>query len=370
MSTVNVEDTARKESKVDWSTPGGKQEHFTSSGFITQMSHLYRGEVARSNTWRTRLDSTTNWAVVTTGAVLTFAFTSLTHPHIVILISLLLVWLFLVIESRRYRYYELSALRVRLIETHFFARAVDPSIGSHPDWAMRLVGSLLSPEFPISFWEAIGRRLRRNYIWIFTILGGSWILKLMLYPGLTRSPQSFWQHAAIGLIPGEVVVFCVGLFYLGVVLLAILTVGLRASPGEVLSDSELLEYPSNLVFKLGKVAREVVHRHEQLAIIITNKPQEVSQQLLSVLGRGVTGLEGHGMYTGQARHVLFCAVQPSQVSQMKSLVHSVDEGAFVVVNPTERIWGGGFRDLGPRWVKDLREKKKGGNPMSEDKDRS
>jgi uncharacterized membrane protein len=30
--------------------------------------------VHRSNTWRLRLDNTTNWAVVTTGAVLTFAF--------------------------------------------------------------------------------------------------------------------------------------------------------------------------------------------------------------------------------------------------------------------------------------------------------
>jgi uncharacterized membrane protein len=37
---------------------------------ITALSHLYRGEVYRSTVWRTRLDTTTNWAVVTTGLAL------------------------------------------------------------------------------------------------------------------------------------------------------------------------------------------------------------------------------------------------------------------------------------------------------------
>ena len=159
MVTANTGNDVHEKSKAGLNAPDEKQDPFAATGFVTQMSHLYRGEVARSNTWRTRLDSTTNWAVVTTAAVLTFTFSSVTHPHIVILMSLLLVWLFLVIESRRYRYYELSALRLRLIETQFFARALDSSVEAHSDWAMQLVSSLLNPEFPISFWEAIGRRL-------------------------------------------------------------------------------------------------------------------------------------------------------------------------------------------------------------------
>ena len=91
------------------------------------MVHFYRGEITRSNVWRTRLDSTTNWAVVTVGAILTFAFGSAENSHVVILVSFLLVWLFLTIESRRYRYYELWALRVRLMESAiFFSSALMP----------------------------------------------------------------------------------------------------------------------------------------------------------------------------------------------------------------------------------------------------
>jgi len=298
-----------------------------------------------------RLDSTTNWAVVTTAAVLTFAFSAQDRPHIVIVVSLLLIWLFLVIEARRYRYYELSSLRVRLMETEFFCRALDLARGSDSNWATQLIGSLLTPEFPISFWEAIGRRLRRNYIWIFLILGGAWVIKLMLYPVEASSWRVLVEHAAIGLISGETVLLAVGAFYVAVFLLAILTLGLRASPGEVLSHHELLEYPGDFFSKLTKAAKGVVNRHEQLAIIITDRAEEVSQRLLTVLKRGVTSLEGRGMYTGESRHVLFCAVRPSEISQVKSVVYAADEKAFVVINPTERVWGGGFRDLAPNWAK-------------------
>src|SRR6266436_9187103 len=47
-----------------------------SAAEIGALAHLYRGEVYRSTAWRTRLDSTTNWAVVTTGIALSTSFSS------------------------------------------------------------------------------------------------------------------------------------------------------------------------------------------------------------------------------------------------------------------------------------------------------
>ena len=43
---------------------------------IGALAHLYRGEVYRSTVWRTRLDSSTNWAVVTTGIALSATYSS------------------------------------------------------------------------------------------------------------------------------------------------------------------------------------------------------------------------------------------------------------------------------------------------------
>ncbi len=317
--------------------------------FITAMVHFYRGELTRSNTWRTRLDNTTNWAVVTTAAVLTFAFSSIEHTHAVILISFLLIALFLFIESRRYRYYELWALRVRLMETDFFASMLETPFRTHDEWASRMVESLHSPQFPISFLEAIGRRLRRNYIWIFLILGLTWVLKLMIFPEEAHSFAEFAEHAALGVIPGGAILTLVAGFFLLVFALAFLTAGLRFSPGEVLSHEQVLG--SDLLRNLARAAGDLpfVHKREQLVIVITEKPKEVGAQLLKILQRGVTSLQGTGMYTGTDRSVLFCAVGKSETSTVKSVVYRADPNAFLVVNPTEEVLGGGFGELRPRW---------------------
>ena len=340
-----------------WTYRGYKMK---SGEFNTAMVHFYRGEITRSNVWRTRLDSTTNWAVVTTGAVLTFAFSSNQNSHVVILVTLLMVSLFLIIESRRYRYYELWALRVRLMETDFFAAMLTPPFKPHQEWSTRLADSLLNPEFPISNLEAIGRRLRRNYIWLFLILGIAWALKLALHPSPAYSFHSFLDHAVIGFMPGQTVALVITIFYSIIFFIAIFTIGLRDSPGEVLSRHEVLNLPSDLLQSLSDAASYVFpeemsffHRHEQLVIIITTKPEEVSEQLLSVLNRGVTALEGKGMYTGQSRSVLLSVVIPSETQRVKSLVYTVDENAFVMVSSTEEVLGSGFSKLEPRWRQTL-----------------
>jgi uncharacterized membrane protein len=335
-----------------------------SGEFNTAMTHFYRGELSRANVWRRRLDSTTNWAVVTTAAVLTFTFGSAQNSHVVLLVSLLLICLFWIIESRRYRYYEVWALRVRLMETDFFAAMFNPPYAPHHEWATRLVDNLLTPQFPISNLEALGRRLRRNYFWLFLILGLAWVAKLMLHPDPATSIQSFFEHADIGLVSGHIVAFLVACFFFVIFLVAVLTFGLRASAGEVLSQREALGLPGELLHGLAEAASQVlpsempfIHRHEQLVIVITAEAENVSQQLLSLLKRGVTCLQGTGMYTGQPRSVLLCAVVPAEISRLKSAVYAVDANAFVVVNPTEEILGGGFSTLEPRWKQAAKKKK-------------
>ena len=97
------------------------------SHFATAMVHLYRAEVTKANLWRSRLDTTTNWSVITAGAALTFAFGAPENPHFVLLLVLILMLAFLVIEARRYSYYVLWYHRVRLMETVFFATMLTPS---------------------------------------------------------------------------------------------------------------------------------------------------------------------------------------------------------------------------------------------------
>jgi uncharacterized membrane protein len=212
--------------------------------FNTAMAHFYRGEVARANTWRTRLDTTTYWAVLTAGATLSFTFSSPLSPHFVIPINSILVTVFLVMEARRYRYYEIWASRVRVMETGYLAPMLAPdSVPRDQEWASHLANDLLTPHFTISVWEAIGRRLRRNYLWIFLLLALSWNLKVYLHPVPADTLELFLQRATVGLVPGWIV-FIVGfVFNAAIFVFAVGTIRLRKATGEVLPRHEFSLHP-------------------------------------------------------------------------------------------------------------------------------
>jgi uncharacterized membrane protein len=207
-----------------------------SAEFTTAMVHLYRGEIQRSNTWRMRLDSTTNWAVITTGAALSFVLADPGHPSAVLVLTTLLVTLFLWIEARRYRYYELWSHRVRLMEVDYFAAMLVPPPGPRPEWAETLAESLRNPAFPISMWEAFGRRCRRNYIWLFLVLDIAWAIKCLVHSAPLTSWSDFVSCSALGPIPGSATL-AVGLVYnVTIFAIAFATVGLSRASGEVLPE--------------------------------------------------------------------------------------------------------------------------------------
>ena len=68
----------------------------------TVFVHYYRAMVGRADTWRMRMDTTTNWAVFTTGTLLSFLFTQREHDyHIVGIMGIALVFFMLCYEARR-----------------------------------------------------------------------------------------------------------------------------------------------------------------------------------------------------------------------------------------------------------------------------
>ena len=86
-------------------------------------------------------------------------------------------------------------------------------------------------------------------------------------------------------------------------------------------------------------------REQLLAQIITNDAQAVAETIMNTMARGVTRLEGTGMYTGEVRPVLICAITATEASQLKHLVNEVDPDAMVIVMPAREILGKGFGAL-------------------------
>ena len=187
--------------------------------YITVIVHFYRAEVARSTSWRQRLDATTNWAVLTTAAMLSFTAASKDHPHIILLLSSLVVFAYLIIEARRFRYFEVYRARVRMLEENFLLpviiRRLKSPMGS---WREMVAMDLDLPKYKTTMLEAVGFRLRRNYMFIFVILLGGWFVKLSMHPVFVPSAAEFWNRMAVGPFPAWMVASCGAIFYVSLIL--------------------------------------------------------------------------------------------------------------------------------------------------------
>jgi uncharacterized membrane protein len=201
-----------------------------SAADIGALAHLYRGEMYRSKVWRTRLDATTNWAVVTTGIAMSVTFASAQASVLPVVLVSLLVAVFLIFEGRRYRYFDIWRTRVRIMEVSLFGPILrGQGVRTESGWNEVLADDYTDLYFHISFFEAAGRRLRRNYCWIFGVQIVSFWGKIAIHPTPLASLEQLWLRTSVGPISGQLVLLVGAVFYLGLLALGALTLrGQRA----------------------------------------------------------------------------------------------------------------------------------------------
>lgn len=85
---------------------------------------------------------------------------------------------------------------------------------------------------------------------------------------------------------------------------------------------------------------------QKSAMIITSRPKEVAGVIMEELHRGCTGLDGTGMYTGDKRMVLICAVRRHETGMLKKLILEKDESAFMMISNISEVFGHNFKRLG------------------------
>ncbi|PYK73943.1 MAG: integral membrane-like protein, partial [Verrucomicrobia bacterium] len=157
--------------------------------------------------WRQRLDITTNWAITSSTAIITIAFANREVPHIIFFFNLAIVWVMLWIEARRYRFYDAFRARVRMLEAHFLVPMVMENRQMlQGEWKKLVCEDLILPSFKISKLEAIGRRLKRNYVFIFILIMVAWVTKIFLHASEPITSSRALYHALrVGHIPSWLV---------------------------------------------------------------------------------------------------------------------------------------------------------------------
>lgn len=189
-----------------------RSEEF-SAAEIGALAHLYRGEVYRSTVWRTRLDTTTNWSVVTLGVALSITYSSPDASPLPLVLVGVLILLFLTLEARRYRFFNVWRARARWIERHFYVpMLMDGDLHTEEDWQKTLAEDYRNPQYHVSYLVAVARRVRSNYLWILLIQSMAYMGKLMVHPVAVGSFSEFVARADIGPVPGQAVLLAGGVY--------------------------------------------------------------------------------------------------------------------------------------------------------------
>lgn len=83
----------------------------------------------------------------------------------------------------------------------------------------------------------------------------------------------------------------------------------------------------------------------RMALIISDRYQDIADGIRLELNRGITVLKGEGYYTGKEHEILLCAVRRTQVARLHALVRRIDPQAFVIMCSADEVLGRGFKPL-------------------------
>lgn len=83
--------------------------------------------------------------------------------------------------------------------------------------------------------------------------------------------------------------------------------------------------------------------YQKSLIIISDKPEEIADDIMKELIRGVTFLHAEGAYTGENKKLVYTIVSSNEIPKIKEIAFKHDPRAFVTINEVNEVKGRGFK---------------------------
>ncbi len=114
-----------------------------------------------------------------------------------------------------------------------------------------------------------------------------------------------------------------------------------------LGNPENILYALIVIFLSAKVSDMIVVgiNRAKLCYVITDKAEAVSSALIEQSPRGITLIEGKGMYTHKEHGVLMTCVKTRQLPHFKEIVNFIDPLSFVIISDASEVHGKGFTKI-------------------------
>lgn len=79
-------------------------------------------------------------------------------------------------------------------------------------------------------------------------------------------------------------------------------------------------------------------------LIISDKNEEIKEEIMKQTGRGTTIINARGGYTSEEKGMLYCIVSVYEVTAVKRIIRNIDKGAFTSILEVSEVLGEGFKE--------------------------
>lgn len=100
------------------------------------------------------------------------------------------------------------------------------------------------------------------------------------------------------------------------------------------------------IFIVSKVVNTLVEgiNYSKEVHIISEKSDEIARELMKHLNRGITSINGKGMYTGKSKDILYIVCSTGELIDLQKIAREVDKEAFIIINDVREVVGRGFTE--------------------------
>ncbi len=112
-------------------------------------------------------------------------------------------------------------------------------------------------------------------------------------------------------------------------------------------EIEIGLYSAIAIYLMGKMIDIVFEGiyFTKLLFIISDKNEEIAKKIGEKVKRGTTGIFGKGMYTGENKLVLLCAVTRGDIERVKMEARKIDPTSFIIITNSREVVGLGFKKV-------------------------
>ena len=110
-------------------------------------------------------------------------------------------------------------------------------------------------------------------------------------------------------------------------------------------EIEIGLYSAIAIYLMGKMIDILFEgiNFTKLLLIISDKTEEIAEEIGKKVQRGATGIYGKGMYTNEDKLILMCAASRGDVNRIKIIAKKIDQHAFIIITNSREVVGLGFK---------------------------